>query len=306
MIVLIIAGAIVLLNLIGFAVNRLFYSKELQAIAPYGQLVDVFGSKMHVYTMGNGGRTIVLLPGYGVSLPCADFGPLMRELARENTVVCVEYFGIGFSAQTDTPRINDNYTEEIRAALSAAGCKPPYVFVPHSASGVYCEYYAAKYPEEVSAMLMLDTTSTVTVTAKNPPRIIFSIAKLQQACGLTRLSFALMPPAQKKESGYTEKEIAHYKTFSSHVLNDTMIDQSMRMLENINQVAEIPFPREIPVLKLISAQTMKKVGQEYQTKHLARLGENADSITIDSSHFIYQTRTAEICDAARVLMEKIT
>jgi pimeloyl-ACP methyl ester carboxylesterase len=65
---------------------------------------------MHVYALGDGGKTIVLLPGFGVSLPSADFGPLMRELSKEYTVVCVEYFGIGFSDRTDTPRTNENYT----------------------------------------------------------------------------------------------------------------------------------------------------------------------------------------------------
>ena len=60
--------------------------------------------------------------------------------------------------------------------------------------------------------------------------------------------------------------------FANHALNDTMIDQSYRMLYNINEVNAIPFPQEIPVLKLISSQTGKKIGTEYQTNHLNRLG----------------------------------
>jgi len=106
--------------------------------------VEVNEQKMHVYSMGNGEKTVVLLPGFGVSLPSADFGPLMRELSKEYTAVCIEYFGIGFSDRTDAPRTSENYTKEIRTALSLAGFKPPYVLMPHSASGIYNEYYAAK------------------------------------------------------------------------------------------------------------------------------------------------------------------
>jgi pimeloyl-ACP methyl ester carboxylesterase len=248
----------------------------------------------------------VLLPGFGVALPCADFGPLMRELSKEYTVVCVEYFGIGFSEKTDTPRTNENYTEEIRAALSLAGYRAPYILMPHSASGIYCESYAAKYPGEVSAIIMLDTTSTAKTEAKNPPKFIYGIAKLQQACGLTRLSYKLMPPAQKVENGYTEKEISDYKLFASHVLNDTIIDQSLRTLENINEASEIAIPQEIPILKVISSQSQKKVGAEYQANHLKRLGETVESIVVEGSHFIYQTQVKAICDSTKAfLAEKV-
>jgi len=281
------------------------FSNELEAVSPYGQMVAINGQKMHVYSMGDGEKTIVLLPGFGVSLPSSDFGPLMRELSKEYTVVCIEYFGIGFSEQTDAPRTNENYTEEIRAALSLAGFKPPYILMPHSASGIYSEYYASKYPNEVSAIIMLDTTSTAITGSGNLPKFVYGIAVLQQACGLTRISFGLMPPSQKAENGYTEKEISDYKLFAYHVLNDTIIDQSYRMLENIKEVNPIAFPQEIPVLKLISSQTEKNVGAEYQTNHLNRLGVKAESRIIDCSHFIYQTNVMDIYDATSTFLEKI-
>jgi len=305
MTVLIILGIIVGLNLIGFAVNKIFFAKELDAIEPYGQMVKVDGHEMHVYAMGDGDQTLVLLPGFGVALPSADFGPLMRELSEDYTVVCVEYFGTGFSDETDTPRTNENYTEEIRSALSQAGYSAPYVLMPHSASGVYCEYYAAKYPGEVSAIVMLDTTATAKVDAKNTPRIAYGIGKLQQATMFTRLTGALVPPMQKAENGYTEKEIEDYRRFGYHVLNDTMIDQSLRTIANINEVSDMPFPEDIPVLKLISSQSYEKPGPEYQEKHLARLGENASSEVIDGTHFLYQTRVKEISEATRSFLTDI-
>lgn len=301
----IILGIIVGLNIIGFTANKIFFANELEAVTPYGQIVEVNGHKMHLYSMGDGEKTIVLLPGLGVSLPSADFGPLMRELSKEYTVVCIEYFGTGFSDQVDTPRTNKNYTEEIRTALSMAGFKPPYVLMPHSASGIYCEYYAAKYPGEVSAIIMLDTTSTAITAAKNPPKFIYGLGKYQQACGLSRVANKLVPPTQKAENGYTAKEINDCRMFNYHVLNDTIIDQSYRILNNINEVNAIAFPQEIPVLKLISSQTVKKAGVEYHRDHLKKLGATAESKTIDGSHFFYQTNVGDICDATSTFLEKI-
>lgn len=157
----------------------------------------------------------------------------------------------------------------------------------------------------MSAIIMLDTTSTAKTEAKNPPKFLYELGKWQQACGLTRLANSLAPPAQKAENGYTAKEISDYGLFTNHVLNDTIIAQSLRTLDNINEVSAIDFPQEIPVLKLISSQTVKKAGVEYQTNHLNRLGANTESRIINGSHFFYQTNVSDICAATRTFLGKI-
>lgn len=311
-IALIILCIIVGLNILGFIINKTFFRNELDSIQPYGQLVDVSGSKMHVYSMGSGEETIVLLPGFGVSLPSADFGPLMRKLSESYTVVTIEYFGIGFSDETDKPRTNENYMNEMRTALDQAGFKPPYILMPHSASGVYSEYYAIKHPEEVSSIIMLDTTSTA-VTGNNPGYIgvLYSIGKIQQATGFTRIVAGLVPDTKLVKNGYTEKEIADYKTFTFHVLNDTLIDQSLLLIENINEVNSLEFPENIPVLKIISKQSIEAMakkdkddGMGYQNRHLSVLGNNVAHTVVDSTHFIYQTHVDDICEMTNAFISQ--
>ena len=246
---LVFIGIIITINLISLFVNQVFFSKELDGIEPYGQLVDIDGRKMHVYAMGDGDKTIVLLPGYGVPLPCADFGPLMRELSKEYTVVCVEYFGVGFSDQTDTPRINENYTAELRTALSSAGFYAPYILMPHSASGIYSEYYATKYPGEVSAIIMLDTTSSAK-TEPNVPKFIFSLGKVQQAIGLSRFFNPLIVKStlsMTEANGYTKKEMGDYIKFMNHLNNDTTFNQLARLNNNIREVMAMEFLSTVPI-----------------------------------------------------------
>jgi len=82
-----IVAVIVVLMLIGAILHATYFKGKLQQIKPYGQLVDVDDGQMHVYSMGNGEETIILLPGMGVGLPSADFAPLMRKLSEKYTVV---------------------------------------------------------------------------------------------------------------------------------------------------------------------------------------------------------------------------
>lgn len=298
--------------LIGFVVNSVLSKGELEKIAPYGQMVQINGEKMHVYSMGDGEETIVLLPGLGVALPSADFGPLMRDLSKKYTVVTVEYFGVGFSDQTNIPRTNENYINEIRTALEKAGFAPPYILMPHSASGIHSEYYANRYPDEIKGIIMLDTTSTAEEELKSAPSFIYSIAKFQQAIGMTRLTMNLIPETKLVENGYTKKEIFDYMKFNYHLINDSMINQSDLMVDNIKKVSALTFPNSIPVLKLISSETIKKMakqkkddGMGYQNDHLKRLGNNASYKIIDASHFIYQSKASEIVEITEEFLNKI-
>jgi len=311
----IIAALMAIFMLVGSILHATYYKGKFEQISPYGQLVEFDDGQMHLHAMGHGEPTIVLLPGMGVGLPSADFGPLMRKLSGKYTVVCVEYFGVGFSSQTSNPRTSENYVEEIRTALSKAGYKVPYVLMPHSISSVYSEYYAAKYPQEVQAIISLDGTSTA-YYAETPSIVnaILPIAKFQQNIGFTSL---LAPLVTNREVllayGYTEKEISDMLTFAGFTMNDTIIAQMAKSGEFIKQTMVLNYPSNVPYFKIISRQTYETPNkqlnitpQEYQQNHLLRIGQPANYEILEGTHFIYLNnvdRIAAITD--RFLLENV-
>jgi len=305
----IIVAVIAVLMIIGAILHATYFNGKLEQIKPYGKIVNVDDGQMHVYSMGNGEKTIVLLPGMGVSLPSAEFAPLMRKLSEKYTVVCVEYFGVGFSSETAKPRTCENYVEETRTALGQAGFKAPYVLMPHSISSIYGEYYAAKYPDEVEAVISLDGTSTAYLGEEMPAFVksLLQVAKFQQGIGFTSLLAPLtVNKANLLSNGYTEKEISDMITFAGFTINNNFLEQMGSMSEFIKQTMNLPFPESIPYFKVISKQTyetpnkqLKMTPQEYQHKHLERIGEHAKYEILDGNHFIYLNnvdRIAEITD----------
>ena len=74
---------------------------------PLGQLVEVDGHNMSIYTEGEGGHTIVFLSGWGTSSPILDFKALYSRLSDENRIVVVERFGYGFSDVVEGDRDMD-------------------------------------------------------------------------------------------------------------------------------------------------------------------------------------------------------
>ena len=312
MILGIIIGVIVFFMLIGAILHATYYKDKFEQIKPYGSLVDVDDGQMHYYSMGKGEKTIVLLPGMGVSLPSAEFGPLMRKLGEKYSVVCVEYFGVGFSSQTSKPRTCENYIEETRTILDRAGFKAPYVLMPHSISSVFSEYYATKYPKEVEAIISLDGTST-SYYDEMPGfvKYLLGVAKFQQAIGVTSVVGSLTTNRNYLLSnGYTEKEIDNMVAFAGFAVNNNVLEQISNSADYIKQTMDFPYPASVPYFKVISSYTyetpnkqIKITPQDYQNQHLARIGHQAKYEILDGNHFIYLNnagRIAGIVDEALV------
>ncbi|NLK05091.1 MAG: alpha/beta hydrolase [Spirochaetales bacterium] len=302
-IVLWVFAAIVFLLLISSMVHATYFRQRFENIEPYGELVEVFDGSMHLYSVGEGEKTIVLLPGMGVGLPSADFGPLMRALGEKYTVVVVEYFGVGFSSTTERPRSSANYVEEIRTALATAGFRGPYVLMGHSISSAYSELYASLHPEEVEAIISLDGTSTA-LSAPMPAfaKALLPIARVQQDLGLTSLLGPLVTNADAIGSlGYTTQEIQDMLVFAGFSVNRTLLAQMGNVSESIEEVMRVPFPPQVPYLKLIASDTYEKPNPmlpvtpiEYQLQHLERIGGHAQYKVLEGTHFLYQTNVDKI------------
>lgn len=303
---LIIIGVVVWINLTSLLINQIFFRNELRGLEPLGQMVEVNGGMMHVHSMGDGQQTIVLLPGLGTALPSASFGPLIRELSEDFTVVAVEYFGVGFSSQTDTPRTNANYTQEIRTALLAAGFKPPYILMPHSASGVYAEYFATRYPSDVTALILLDTTPTHEIIGPDIPKFAADIQRLTQPMGLMRPVNRIVNATVQgftTENGYTANEINYIRRFTNNAANRTITNQLVAHNNATREVMGMPFPQYIPVLSIIPTRPNPGVTEEHMIGHMTRFGEESKRITLEGSHMIYRGNSAAIREAVNAFLD---
>jgi hypothetical protein len=84
---------------------------------PLGQLVEVDGHNMSIYTEGEGEHTVVFLSGYGTASPILDFKPLFSRLSDKYKIVVVEKFGYGFSDLVDGERDLDTILRQDRETL---------------------------------------------------------------------------------------------------------------------------------------------------------------------------------------------
>lgn len=138
--------------------HRNMVAGEKEKYPAPGTLVEVNddGDELHVFTAGEGDKTLVFMSGLGTSSPVYDFQALYSQLSDDYRIAVVERAGYGWSDITSSSRDIDTVLEETRTALAGAGENPPYFLFPHSLAGMEAIYWANLYPEEINAIIGLD------------------------------------------------------------------------------------------------------------------------------------------------------
>lgn len=122
------------------------------------QKLDIGGIELYYELLGkqHGGPTLVFDSGYGVTLD--NWNPIKDEISSFSKMFIYDRAGIGKSDIDNRPRHSRQSVENLRILLVKAGIQPPYVLVGHSFGGLNIRLFASTYPEEVSGVVLLDST----------------------------------------------------------------------------------------------------------------------------------------------------
>jgi pimeloyl-ACP methyl ester carboxylesterase len=182
------------------------------AVAMRGQLVDVGPYRLHLECHGSRGPTVVLEPGAGGS--AASMGLIAPAVARDSRVCVYDRAGRGWSDPAASPPDGAQIATDLHRLLGRAHVPGPYVLAGHSFGGLYVRTYAAKYPEEVAGLVLVDSTAA-TYNPVSPPKAgsysvlkhVSSLFATTSRLGVGRLladtSFSDLPPKYRDDARAT-------------------------------------------------------------------------------------------------------
>jgi pimeloyl-ACP methyl ester carboxylesterase len=122
-----------------------------------GQSIDVGGHSMHLHCTGTGSPTVVLQPGGGEM--SSSMGWIAPRVAAETRVCVYDRPGRGGSEAVDTAQDASQIAADLHTLLRRGNVPAPYVLAGHSFGGLYVLTYAARYPDQVAGMVVIDTTA---------------------------------------------------------------------------------------------------------------------------------------------------
>jgi pimeloyl-ACP methyl ester carboxylesterase len=134
------------------------------------------GRKLHITCWGVGSPSILLetgIPSEGLNQFAARGHTFTSKLAARTRTCAYDRAGSGSADPApNQPRSLDDVTGDLHALLAAAKIDGPYVLVGHSGGGMIVTYYAAKYPDGVTGVVMLDVPApSATLTLQEAPEL---------------------------------------------------------------------------------------------------------------------------------------
>ena len=183
---------------LGGAFETLSEARDSATYPITGHAVDIGGRKLHIECTGTGEPTVVFESGLGEGSPYwGRIAPAVSATAR----ACV-YDRAGRGASDDAGAAQDGaaVASDLHRLLQAEGIAGPVVLVGHSTGGPYARVFAARYPDEVAGMVLLDAQPADAFTALPSFPATYSTTRLTTGVlpslariGVYRLIMALLP-----------------------------------------------------------------------------------------------------------------
>jgi pimeloyl-ACP methyl ester carboxylesterase len=186
---------------------------DAKAYTMPGQLIDVGGHSLHLSCTGSGSPTVVLEPGGGEM--SSNLGWITPAVARDTRVCVYDRAGRGWSEPADTPQDGTQIATDLHTLLQRGHVPGPYVLAGHSFGGLYVLAFAARYPEEVAGMVLVDSTAPRSAArpgaASSPSDAgsydvmgrVSALVSISARLGLGRLysqlAFGSLPPRSRAE-----------------------------------------------------------------------------------------------------------
>lgn len=181
---------------------------------PIGGFVEAGGRRFALHRAGEGGPSVVFLPGAG--LIGLDFLNVQAMAAGFATSVIYDRGGAGWSDPVRLPRSAAEVAEELHMLLSAADVPPPYILVGHSLGGAYARRFSQLFPDEVAGVLYLDPAHEAYATL--PPRPF-----LEQV----RMGLAALPALLNARRFYRPLFSRMYATWPD-AMRETLVEYHLR------------------------------------------------------------------------------
>jgi pimeloyl-ACP methyl ester carboxylesterase len=188
------AAVVVALVLAGVIYQQV--SIRRRQFAPAGSLIDVGGHRLHAQCAGSGAPLVLLESGIAAS--SLSWSLVQPEIATFTRVCAYDRAGFAWSDPASSPRTFDRIVDELACVLDRVAPGERYVLVGHSFGSFVIRAYAARHPNRVVGLVLVDPpTEWLAMTARQlrlirRGRRLSRVGEVLAQLGVVRASLTLL------------------------------------------------------------------------------------------------------------------
>jgi pimeloyl-ACP methyl ester carboxylesterase len=328
-----IAGFVILGLLVGMTYQRAGERRDSTLHPPPGKFINLGTHRLHLLEEGRGSPTIILEAGLmSTNLSWTD---IRGKLAESFRVIAYDRAGLGWSDIGPMPRTAERIVNELHSLLELAAIPGPYVLVGHSFGGLTMPLFAARYPEKIAGMVLVDP---VVPAEWNPPSeqdlrrasigaTVCRRAALLSRAGVIRLVAFLLNSRAKNVASHLVRLISRGTPADSGSVSspwfwnlppnerqmaavfwvqekfcNTIASQLENLPESARRIAELDHSCDKPVV-ILSAKSTPPKRREQHILITQRLPQGRHVLADKSTHWIMQDQPELVLDAIHAVAQ---
>lgn len=292
---------LILLLLVGFVYQSYKSYVDSSSFEKSGEMLDVGGYSLYVEDSGSGKVNVIFDSGMGDDL--SVWNKVANKVSKFSRVITYDRAGLGWSEESPKKRDSKAIIEELHSILEQKNLTGPIVLVGHSFGGVNMQLYALTYPEDISALVLVDSAHEDQINRM--PRTglfqkyVFKFGMLAAPFGLPRLYLSNISPEERAKKSTTKHQY-------------TSLDEASYFPQSLNQLdTQNPNYGDLPLVVIARNQPSSEI-QNKNTKHYiwAGLQESLASRSTDSTliftgerqHSIHKVQPEIVIEAIQTLV----
>ena len=264
---------------------------------PPGKMIDVHGTRMHLYCKGHGTPTVLLEAGLGGA--SLEWLPVMSQVARFTAVCVYDRAGYGWSDMGSYPRTSSQAVDELYGLLTNAGQRGPFILAGHSFGGYNAQLFARRYAFLTAGLVLVDASHPNQVERFQAPPFNIKTAPLSRF-GLVQ--FGEMPPLHGRLS--RQARLLMLYQFKHWKPRRTISDELLGFRDSARDLRRAPALPPIPLVVLTRGKRawpltphgnlLEQLWIDLQSELAAQSPEVAHLVVRESGHMIHLEQPAMV------------
>ncbi len=318
-------GLVVLATVVGSIYEFLGRRSAARSFPPPGQLVDIGGRRIQLDCRGTGSPIVVFEAGLDINGSLA-WSLVHDSIARTTRACAYSRAGIMWSDAHGGPQNAETIAEDLHAALTKAGERPPYVLVGHSLGGPYIMTYTKKFGSDVAGLVFVDAShpdqvqrfKSVLPKAGEPGGGMMRVAALLSWTGIVRVALPASAGPAHEPVQAVKAMVAFAPTSLGPMIKESdAIDSTMAQAGSFRQLGDRPMvvltankpmaKETMNALKITPEQAVKfqALWRTLHDEEASWSSRSQHQVVDDATHYIQFDRPDVVIAAVRSVVDSV-